>query len=75
MDMFVIRGGKPLAGRVRVEGAKNSALPIMAAALLADGETVLRDVPHLVDVTTLVCLFGDIGIDLDYECVVVQQRD
>ncbi|GDY08097.1 UDP-N-acetylglucosamine 1-carboxyvinyltransferase [Planctomycetia bacterium] len=65
MDMFVIRGGKPLAGRVRVEGAKNSALPIMAAALLADGETVLRDVPNLVDVTTLAELLRTLGMKIE----------
>lgn len=65
MDMFVIRGGKPLAGRVRVEGAKNSALPIMAAALLADGETVLHDVPNLVDVTTLAELLCTLGMRIE----------
>ncbi|MBM3968493.1 MAG: UDP-N-acetylglucosamine 1-carboxyvinyltransferase [Planctomycetes bacterium] len=65
MDMFVVRGGKPLAGRVRVEGAKNSALPIMAAALLADGETVLRDVPNLVDVTTLAELLRTLGMKIE----------
>lgn len=65
MDMFVIRGGKPLAGRVRVEGAKNSALPIMAAALLADGETVLHDVPNLVDVTTLAELLRTLGMKIE----------
>ncbi len=63
--MFVIRGGKPLAGRVRVEGAKNSALPIMAAALLADGETVLHDVPNLVDVTTLAELLRTLGMKIE----------
>src|SRR5439155_9111737 len=62
MDMFVIRGGKPLAGRVRVGGAKNSALPIMAAALLAHGQTVLRDVPDLVDVRTLAELLQSLGM-------------
>lgn len=65
MDMFVIRGGKPLAGRVRVEGAKNSALPIMAAALLADGQTVLHDVPNLVDVTTLADLLRTLGMKIE----------
>ena len=62
MDMFVVRGGKPLAGRVRVSGAKNAALPIMAASLLADGPSVLYDVPNLVDVTTLVQLLGTLGV-------------
>ena len=62
MDMFVIRGGTPLAGRVRVGGAKNAALPIMAAVLAADGPCVLRDVPDLVDVTTLAQLLGTLGM-------------
>ena len=48
MDMFVIRGGMPLQGRVRVSGAKNAALPIMAAALAADGPTLLHNVPDLI---------------------------
>ena len=65
MDMFVIRGGKPLAGRVRVGGAKNSALPIMAAALLAHGQTVLRDVPDLVDVRTLAELLQSLGLRVE----------
>jgi UDP-N-acetylglucosamine 1-carboxyvinyltransferase len=65
MDMFVIRGGKPLHGRVRVDGAKNSALPIMAAALMADGETFLRDVPNLVDVTTLADLLRSLGLRVE----------
>ena len=65
MDMFVSRGGKPLAGRVRVEGAKNSALPIMAAALLADGQTVLHDVPNLVDVTTMAELLRTLGMKIE----------
>ena len=65
MDMFVIRGGKPLHGRVRVDGAKNSALPIMAAALMADGQTLLRDVPNLVDVTTLADLLRSLGMRVE----------
>lgn len=63
--MFVIRGGQPLSGRVRVGGAKNSALPIMAAALLADGETVLYDVPDLIDVQTLIELLRTLGMKIE----------
>ena len=62
MDMFVIQGGKPLNGTVAVGGAKNSALPLMAAALAADGETVLRGVPRLVDVDTLSALLETLGV-------------
>src|SRR5436190_20179453 len=64
MDMFVVRGGRRLTGRVRVSGAKNAALPIMAAALLADGPTVLHDVPHLVDVSTLIQLLETLGVEV-----------
>jgi UDP-N-acetylglucosamine 1-carboxyvinyltransferase len=62
MDMFVVRGGKPLKGRVRVSGAKNAALPIMAASLMADGPITLYDVPDLVDVRTLSLLLGTLGV-------------
>jgi UDP-N-acetylglucosamine 1-carboxyvinyltransferase len=62
MDMFVIQGGKPLTGTVAVGGAKNSALPLMAAALAADGETILRGVPGLVDVDTLSALLETLGV-------------
>lgn len=62
MDMFVVRGGKPLKGRVRVGGAKNAALPIMAASLMADEPVTLHDVPDLVDVRTLSQLLGTLGV-------------
>ncbi len=64
MDMFVVQGGRPLAGRVAVSGAKNSALPIMAAALLADGPSELADVPSLVDVATLSSLLETLGLEV-----------
>ncbi len=61
MDMFVIRGGQPLAGVTTVSGSKNAALPIMAASLLADGMSTLRGVPDLVDVDTLAHLLRALG--------------
>ncbi|MFN0055356.1 MAG: hypothetical protein ACKV0T_24685, partial [Planctomycetales bacterium] len=67
MDMFVVHGGRRLRGRVRVSGAKNAALPIMAAALLADGPTVLHGVPDLVDVTTLAQLLTSLGMQVRRE--------
>jgi UDP-N-acetylglucosamine 1-carboxyvinyltransferase len=67
MDMFVVRGGRRLRGRVRVSGAKNAALPIMAAALLAEGPTVLHGVPELVDVTTLGHLLTSLGMQVSRE--------
>lgn len=62
MDMFVVRGGAPLAGRVAVGGAKNAALPIMAAALASTGKTQLSGVPDLVDVRTLRKLLISLGM-------------
>ena len=62
MDMFVIRGGKPLRGQVAVGGSKNSALPIMAASLAAEGPSVLYGVPRLVDVNTLITLLETLGM-------------
>lgn len=62
MDMFVVRGGQPLSGRVPVSGAKNAALPILACTLLAEGTTTLRNVPDLVDVSTLIQLLNSLGV-------------
>ena len=63
--MFVVRGGRPLRGQVTVSGAKNAALPIMAAALVANGTTVLRGVPDLVDVSTLSNVLRSLGMTVD----------
>lgn len=70
MDMFVVRGGERLSGRVRVSGAKNAALPIMAAAVLAEGPTILTGVPDLVDVTTLSQLLTSLGVQIRREMAV-----
>ncbi len=61
MDMFIIRGGRALSGEVTVSGSKNAALPIMAAALAAEGVCRLRNVPDLVDVSTLSTLLRELG--------------
>mgnify|MGYP003334889125 FL=1 len=65
MDMLVVRGGRPLRGIVKVGGAKNAALPIMAAALVAEGTTVLHGVPNLVDVTTLSAVLRSLGTQVE----------
>jgi len=52
MDKFVIRGGNPLVGTVRISGAKNSALPCMAAAILTDDEVTLENIPQVRDIET-----------------------
>ncbi|MEQ9454924.1 MAG: UDP-N-acetylglucosamine 1-carboxyvinyltransferase [Phycisphaeraceae bacterium] len=61
MDAFVIRGGRPLRGTVRVNGSKNAALPLMAAALLTDERVVLEDVPKLSDIRNMVRLLESLG--------------
>ena len=53
MDKLIINGGKPLHGDIIISGAKNSALPIMAASVLLTENVTLANVPHLKDVTTM----------------------
>ncbi|MCP4250864.1 MAG: UDP-N-acetylglucosamine 1-carboxyvinyltransferase [bacterium] len=62
MDLFEITGGNRLRGSVTVGGAKNAALPIMAASLLCEGETVLHGVPDLQDVRQMLVLLGQLGV-------------
>jgi len=61
MDKLQIQGGVPLEGEVRISGAKNATLPILAGALLADDPVMVANVPHLKDVTTTVELLGRMG--------------
>ncbi len=62
MDKLQIRGGTPLEGEVRISGAKNAALPILAGTLLAEGTVSVGNVPHLQDVTTMIELLGRMGV-------------
>ena len=64
MDRLIITGGSPLSGEVRISGAKNAALPILAATLLADGPVTVGNIPHLHDITTTMELLGRMGVDL-----------
>lgn len=64
MDKLIIKGGKPLNGEVIISGAKNAALPIMAATLLATDNVTVANVPHLKDVTTMMELLGQLGAQL-----------
>jgi len=64
LDYFQIRGGTPLQGRIPISGAKNAALPILAATLLTDKVSTLSNVPHLNDITTMVELLGALGADV-----------
>ena len=63
MDRVLVRPNGPLTGEVAISGAKNSALLLMAATLLAPGEHVLTNVPRIADVATMVELLGAIGVD------------
>jgi UDP-N-acetylglucosamine 1-carboxyvinyltransferase len=65
MDKFVIRGGNPLVGTVRVSGAKNSALPCMAAAILTDDEVTLENIPQVRDIETERRLLTSMGAEVE----------
>lgn len=67
MDKFLITGGNRLQGEVRISGAKNAALPLLAATILAETPITLTNVPHLKDVNTLVQLIAGLGITIDYQ--------
>ena len=62
MDRIRIRGGRPLKGGVRISGAKNAALPLMAAALLSERALTLRNLPRLADIATMAALLGQHGV-------------
>lgn len=64
MDKLLIRGGRTLDGEIRISGAKNAALPILAATLLADEPVTISNLPHLHDVTTMIELLGRMGVEL-----------
>jgi len=65
MDKFVIRGGNPLLGTLKVSGAKNSALPCMAAAILTDGEVILENIPQVRDIETERKLLASMGAEVE----------
>ena len=67
MEKLLITGGKPLEGEVRISGAKNSVLPILAASLLSNEEVVIGNVPHLQDVTTTISLLTEMGATLSID--------
>lgn len=66
-DTFIVEGGKPLVGTVRVSGAKNAALPLLAATLLSEGRCVLRNVPDLLDVQNLLDILREVGLSADWK--------
>ncbi|MDX8397042.1 MAG: UDP-N-acetylglucosamine 1-carboxyvinyltransferase [Mariprofundaceae bacterium] len=67
MESITIQGGKPLKGTVQVSGAKNAALPLLAAAILADGPVVYHRIPHLKDITTMMTLIAHQGAEVTFD--------
>jgi UDP-N-acetylglucosamine 1-carboxyvinyltransferase len=65
MDRIRIRGGRPLSGEIAIGGAKNAALPLMAAGLLTDERLVLSNVPDLADITTMAALLSQHGVAVE----------
>ncbi|MFW5683074.1 MAG: UDP-N-acetylglucosamine 1-carboxyvinyltransferase [Phycisphaeraceae bacterium] len=66
MDAFVINGGRPLHGTLRINGSKNASLPLMAAALLTHEPVTLRDVPDLSDIRNMARLLRSIGCEIEH---------
>ncbi len=67
MDIYRIRGGRKLKGEVPISGAKNAALPIIVASLLAEGETVLKNVPDLMDIKTIIKVIEYLGAKCEFD--------
>jgi len=67
LDKFIIHGGKSLNGKIEISGAKNSALALMPATILADGENILRNIPEVNDIYTMKKLLAHIGSDIEFE--------
>src|ERR687891_515746 len=65
-EAFVIEGGRPLYGRIRAAGNKNGALPILAACILTSEPVVLRNVPRIADVETMLELLHDVGAEVEW---------
>lgn len=61
MDTFTIEGGRPLSGTLRIHGAKNAALPILAATMLVEGQSYIYDVPHLKDIEVMIEILNSLG--------------
>lgn len=67
MEKIIVRGGRRLEGFVAISGAKNAALPIMAAAILSSGVSIINNVPRLRDIATMGRLFESFGIGIDFD--------
>ncbi len=75
MSNILVKGGNPLKGTVRISGAKNSVLPILAATLLSDGKITIHDVPHLADVNAVIDTISALGKDITLEDHVVNIKE
>ena len=67
MDQIFIQGGKPLQGEIRISGAKNAALPLMAASLLTADTLTLANLPHLADISTMAKLLRKLGVQISMD--------
>ena len=67
MDKLILQGGLPVSGDVRISGAKNAALPLLCASLLTSEPLVLSNIPHLRDVTTMLRLLGQMGVEVSLD--------
>jgi len=67
VDKIVVKGGRRLEGRVRIGGAKNAVLPVMAACLLTRGVSVIRNVPRLKDVVSMASVLEELGVECGWE--------
>ena len=65
MDKIVIEGGRPLEGTVKISGAKNAVLPVLAATLLTRGRNIIEGVPKVRDVATMIQLLKDLGAEVE----------
>ena len=66
MDEIIVTGGTPLAGRVEISGSKNGTLPLLAASLLIDGETVLDNIPDINDVNVMIEMLRALGAKCEF---------
>ena len=72
MERFLIEGGAPLSGEVKISGAKNAALKLIAASLLAPGRTTLHNVPRIKDVNTMLAVLDGLGVETEFSDGILQ---
>lgn len=77
MEKYVINGNKKLSGKVRIGSAKNSVLPILAAAILTDEEVIINNCPKIADVLSMIKILTSIGVDVKFEdeCLILNAKN